>query len=249
MGRRARAERPYGSRRPPTPVLLFLPTFETGHAPVPPEGWHSEGEPYRLYRTLDEAEAAALAPDGQKGWVLVLDPDRLSVCGEEAPTANHIPRAAVLNVDRDGDYWRPGSVGAGGGYVVRRTDDGGVEVLLIFRRGAWDLPKGKLDPGETVQEAAHREVSEEVGVKKKKLTVLEDLGTTVHGYVWAKHNMYAVKTTFWFSMSTEAESFKPEKREGIEKVDWVPWAEAADRLGFETLRRHLASLDPDALGV
>ncbi len=230
-------------------MLLFLPTFETGHAPVPPEGWHAEGEPYRLYRTLDEAEAAALAPDGRKGWVLVLDPDRLTVSGGDAPTTSTIPRAAVLNVDPDGDYWRPGSVGAGGGYVVRRTEAGEVEVLLIFRRGAWDLPKGKLDAGETVKEAAHREVSEEIGVKKKTLTVHEDLGTTVHGYPWHKHGMYAVKTTFWFSMSTTAESFTPEKGEGIEKVDWVPWAEAGERLGFQTLRDHLASLDPDALGV
>ena len=230
-------------------MLLFLPTFETGHAPVPREGWHSEGEPYRLYRTLAEAEAAALAPDGRKGWVLVLDPARLRVAGDAAPTTADIPRGAVLNVDPDGDYWRPGSVGAGGGYVVRRSDAGEVEVLLIFRRGAWDLPKGKLDPGETVREAAHREVSEEVGIKKKTLTVLEDLGTTVHGYAWAKHDMYAIKTTFWFSMSTTAERFTPETREGIEKVDWVPWAEARERLGFDTLRDHLASLDPAALGV
>ena len=152
-------------------------------------------------------------------------------------------------MDPDGDYWRPGSVGAGGGYVVRRTEEGEVEVLLIFRRGAWDLPKGKLDPGETVKEAAHREVSEEIGVKKKELTVLQDLGPTVHGYIWAKHDMYAVKTTFWFSMSTTAEAFEPEEREGIEKVDWVPWDAAAERFGYQTLRDHHAALDPDALGV
>ena len=236
------------ARAPDLPVLLFLPTFETGHDPVPADGWRSEGEPYRLYRTLDEAEAAALAPDGQKGRVLVLDPARLDVRGDGAPTTAVIPREAVLNVDPDGDYWRPGSVAAGGGYVVRRGD-GGVEVLLIFRRGAWDLPKGKLDPGETVQEAAHREVSEEVGIKKKKLAVLADLGTTVHGYAWSRHDIYAVKTTFWFAMSTTAEDFTPEKREGIEAVAWVPWAEAADRLGFETLRAHLRALDPEALGV
>lgn len=230
-------------------MLLFLPTFVTAHSPVPPEGWHSEGEPYRLYRTLEEAEAAALAPDGRKGRVFVLDPAHLSVSDGDAPTASDIPRKAVLNVDPDGDYWRPGSVAAGGGYVVRRTDGGEVEVLLIFRRGAWDLPKGKLDPGETVQEAAHREVSEEVGIELEALTVLANLGTTVHGYVWPKHNMYAVKTTFWFSMSTTAESFEPEEREGIEEVAWVPWTEAPERLGFQTLRDHLTALDPDALGV
>ena len=230
-------------------MLLFLPTFVRAHG-FPDEGWRAEGEPYRLRRTLPEAEADAVAPDGRKGRVLVLDAARLDVAdGGGTPTAHHVPRAAVLNVDPDGDYWRPFAVGAGGGYVVRRTEAGAVEVLLIFRRGVWDLPKGKLDPGETVREAAHREVSEEVGVPLDEITVLEDLGTTVHGYVWPKHEGYAVKTTFWYSMSTTASAFEPEEGEGIEAVAWVPWAEAGARLGFETLREHHAALDPEALGV
>lgn len=230
-------------------MLLFLPTFVRAHG-FPAEGWRAEGEPYRLRRSLPEAEAAAVAPDGRKGRVLVLDPARLDVVGPaDAPSVHTVPREAVLNIDPDGDYWRPFSVGAGGGYVVRRTEAGAVEVLLIFRRGVWDLPKGKLDEGETVREAAHREVAEEVGVAPEAVTVLEDLGTTVHGYVWPKHDGYAVKTTFWFSMATAADAFEPEEREGIEAVAWVPWAEAGDRLGFETLRAHHAALDPEALGV
>ena len=234
----------------PSSVLLFLPTFDRTHDPVPAEGWHTDGEPYRLYTTLADAEAAARAPDGHTGRVLVLDPNRLGRGANAAPPAvAAVPRAAVLNVDPDGDYWRPAPVAAGGGYVVRRDERGGVEALLIFRRGAWDLPKGKLDPGETVREAAHREVCEEVGIKRKKLTVTADLGETVHGYVWPKRDVYAVKTTRWYAMATTAERFKPEKREGIEAVAWVPWAEVADRLGFETLRAHHAALDADALGV
>lgn len=229
-------------------MLLFLPTFVRRHG-FPAEGWRAEGEPFQLQRSLAAAEAAALAPDGRKGRVLVLDPARLDVSGNGTAEVHAIPREAVLNVDPDGDYWRPFSVGAGGGYVVRRTEAGAVEVLLIFRRGVWDLPKGKLDEGETVREAAHREVGEEVGVPLRKISVLKDLGTTVHGYIWPKHEGYAVKTTYWFSMATTASAFEPEEREGIEAVAWVPWAEAADRLGFETLRAHLAALDPEALGV
>ena len=234
-------------------MLLFLPTFDRTHDPVPAEGWHADGEPYRLYETLETAARAARAPDGQTGRVLVLDGARLGRGAQATPPAvAEVPRAAVLNVDPDGDYWRPAPVAAGGGYVVRRGEPdgtGGVEVLLIFRRGAWDLPKGKLDPGETIQEAAHREVCEEVGIKAKKLTVTADLGATVHGYVWPKRDVYAVKTTQWYAMATTAERFKPETREGIEAVAWVPWAEAGDRLGFETLRAHHAALDPEALGV
>lgn len=227
----------------PAPVLLFLPTF----ADLPPDGLRAEAEPFRLARTLDEAEAAARAPDGTRGRVLVLDGAGLDLHGEP-PAAHVIPRRAVLNVDADGDYWPPAPVAAGGGYVVRRQR-GGVDLLLIFRRGAWDLPKGKLDDGETARQAAHRETAEEVGIDRDDVAVLEDLGRTVHGYVWPKREVYAVKTTAWYAMTTTAKTFEPEAREGIEAVAWVPWAEAGRRLGFETLRAHHGSLDPEALGV
>lgn len=226
--------------------MLYLPTFVRDHDPVPADGWHATGEPYRVYPSLAQAEAAALAPGDLTGRVLVLDRRQLVV--REGAVAD-VPRAAVLNVDPDGDYWKPSLIEAGGGYVVRRTEAGEVEVLLIFRRGAWDLPKGKLDPGETIEQCAHREVCEEVGIKKKKLTVTADLGETVHGYVWARREVYAVKTTRWYAMTTTASKFKPEKREGIEAVAFVPWAEAGDRLGFDTLREHLAAIDPETLGV
>ena len=225
--------------------MLYLPTFVRDHDPVPAEGWHATGEPYRIYATLEAAEAAARAPGGLTGRVLVLDDRQLAV--RDGAVAE-VPRAAVLNVDPDGDYWKPVRVEAAGGYVVRRRE-GGVELLLIFRRGAWDIPKGKLDDGESLEACARREVSEEVGVKKKKLAVTADLGETVHGYVWARRGAYAVKTTRWYAMTTTAGKFKPEKREGIEAVAWVPWAEAGERVGFETLREHLAGVDPDALGV
>lgn len=226
-------------------MLLFLPTFVRGHAPVPPEGWRSEGEPFRLYDDLDDAARAAVAPDGQTGRLLVLDPDKLEATGDP-PTTAHVPREAVLNVDPDGDLWRPIPVLAGGGVVVRRGE-AGAEVLLIFRRGAWDLPKGKLDEGETVKEAARREVAEEVGIDEDQLTVTADLGDTVHGYFWPKHERYAIKTTRWYAMTTTAASFEPEEREGIEAVAWVPWAEARARLGYPTLVALLDRLDPEAL--
>ena len=229
--------------------MLFLPTFVTAHDPVPAEGWHADGEPFRLYRRLKDAEAAGVASDGRLARILALDDGALDVRdGADGPETNAVPRAAVLNVDPDGDWWRPALVAAGGGYVVRRGDSG-VEVLLIFRRGAWDLPKGKLDPGETVRDAAVREVSEEVGIDINALTVTADLGTTTHGYIWPKAEAFAVKTTWWYAMTTTATEFEPEEREGIEAVEWAPWAQARERLGYATLREHLGALDPDALGV
>lgn len=226
-------------------MLLFLPTDRFGHAPIPSEGLRAENAPFRPLSTLEAARAAARQPDGRLQRILVLDPDPLELANG---TVDAIPRAAVLNVDPDGDFWRPEPVEAGGGYVVRRTE-AGVDLLLIHRRGVWDLPKGKLDPGETPQEASVREVAEEVGIERATLSVLGGLPSTVHGYIWHKRGVYAVKTTHWYAMTTTAEAFEPEEREGIERVAYVPWAQAARQLGYESLRRHHAGLDPTELGV
>ena len=65
---------------------------------------------------------------------------------------------------------------AGGGLVLNEHN----EALLIFRKGKWDLPKGKLDSGESIAECAVREVKEETGLKD--ITLKEALTTTYHTY-------------------------------------------------------------------
>ena len=67
-------------------------------------------------------------------------------------------------------------VQAAGGMVKNEKN----ETLLIFRRGKWDLPKGKLDKGESLEECAVREVEEETGLKNVKL--VSPLIITYHTY-------------------------------------------------------------------
>lgn len=235
-------------------MLLYLPTFATGRPVVPESGWTAPGEPFQLRASLLAAEADAVAPDGRTGHVLVLDSDALTLTRSDPPAASDIPRRAVLNVDPDDDVWPPLAVDAGGGYVVREAraptpDSDRLEVLMIFRRGVWDLPKGKLDPGESFEHAAVREVSEEVGIPSESIRVVADLGATIHGYVWPRKEAFAVKTTHWYAMTTTAEAFEPEDGEGIEAVAWVPWAEAGRRVGFESLRLHHASVDEASIAL
>jgi 8-oxo-dGTP pyrophosphatase MutT (NUDIX family) len=157
---------------------------------------------------------------------------------------SEVPPEAFLNID---PYRKPKHVEAAGGYVVRAGKDG-PEVLLIFRRGRWDLPKGKLEKGETLEACGLREVREEVGIED--LRMLEPLGTTIHGYVQKKK--YRVKTTHWYLMQTPETEFTPQTDEDIEQVKWMPWRKALRRIGYASLRRHMEQIEPiiyEAAGV
>ena len=128
-------------------------------------------------------------------------------------------------------------VEAAGGYVVKAVGDR-IYVLMIFRRGCWDLPKGKIDPGETPAECAVREVAEETGAED--LAITRGAGMTVHKY--RENGQSIIKTTWWFVMTTSSEEFTPETREQIEQVQWVDWDRARDIVGYENLRQHMDRL-------
>jgi 8-oxo-dGTP pyrophosphatase MutT (NUDIX family) len=103
---------------------------------------------------------------------------------------------------------------AGGGLVKNEND----EILMIFRRGKWDLPKGKLDEGETLEECAKREVEEETGLHQ--LTLIKPLLITYHTYhLFGKHNL---KETHWYLMKAGGnEKLIPQTEEEISEIVWV----------------------------
>lgn len=192
----------------------------------------------RLLGSLEAARREASSDEGD-ARVLVVDASAYPEleAGDNAPA---LPPSAFENLR---PYRPPAPVTAGGGYVLRAEEDGqplpARRLLLIHRRGVWDLPKGKQDPGEDVRACALREVREETGLGE--VQALGALGATVHGYDDEAPDgkpRYAVKTTHWFLMETPEADLTPERAEGIEKATWVPWEEAGARLGYETLRRH-----------
>jgi 8-oxo-dGTP pyrophosphatase MutT (NUDIX family) len=104
---------------------------------------------------------------------------------------------------------------AGGGLVYSEKEE---EILLIFRRGKWDLPKGKLDPNEQIENCALREVEEETGLQNLSLKQL--LQTTYHTY--HQDGNLILKESFWFLMTTPREQIlTPQTEEDIEKCEWV----------------------------
>jgi 8-oxo-dGTP pyrophosphatase MutT (NUDIX family) len=103
---------------------------------------------------------------------------------------------------------------AAGGVVFNAKD----EVLLIYRLKTWDLPKGKIDKGETPEIAAVREIQEETG-----LNVVELGDFICHTYHTYEHKGKRVlKKTHWFMMHTAEEKLTPQYSEDIELAEWRP---------------------------
>jgi len=103
---------------------------------------------------------------------------------------------------------------AAGGVVT--NPEGGV--LLIYRRGKWDLPKGKRDDGESIEDCAEREVIEETGLPE--LVMGGRICETYH--VYAQDGVELLKTTYWYHMDVpKAFGLVPQKEEQILEARWV----------------------------
>lgn len=101
---------------------------------------------------------------------------------------------------------------AAGGFINKGND-----YLFIYRLQKWDLPKGKLDKGETIEHAAIRECEEECAISNLKIE--KQLTSTYHIYQYK--GSYALKQTYWFYMTTDYDQeLIPQTEENIEEVRW-----------------------------
>lgn len=97
--------------------------------------------------------------------------------------------------------------------------------LFIHRNGMWDLPKGKLETGESIEECAVREVAEECGIVEP--TIIKPLTPTFHTYELNAKRI--LKKTYWYVMKSDDNSeLIPQTEEGISEVKWVTTAEAKE---------------------
>ena len=105
-------------------------------------------------------------------------------------------------------------IAAAGGIV--QNEEG--KILFQLRRGKWDLPKGKLEEGETIEECAVREVEEETGLQNIELGEL--VGITSHQYTERGRDID--KETHWFAMKVSgAQQLIPQIEEDILELKWV----------------------------
>jgi 8-oxo-dGTP pyrophosphatase MutT (NUDIX family) len=111
---------------------------------------------------------------------------------------------------------------AAGGLV---TNEAG-EILVFLRHGVWDLPKGKIDPGEVPTEAALREVEEECGITD--LILGQFICHSYHTYQGPKKMV--LKKTWWYHMQSKQSDLVPQAEEGIELVIWEPKGSVQGRI-------------------
>ena len=113
------------------------------------------------------------------------------------------------------------TIKATGGIVTNKKN----QILFIYRKGKWDLPKGKMEKNESKKESALREVIEETGVKKLK--IINFFSTTFH-LIKVKRE-YFLKETHWYTMKTKYDGkLKPQKSEGIISAKWKTFDEALE---------------------
>jgi len=112
-------------------------------------------------------------------------------------------------------------IDAGGG-IVENTEG---KIILIYRNGIWDLPKGKKEPDEPIEITALREVKEEVGLNE--LEPIEFIDFSYH--IYRLHDEWVLKKTAWYTMKAKGqESLTPQAIEGIEKAIWINIREISD---------------------
>jgi 8-oxo-dGTP pyrophosphatase MutT (NUDIX family) len=127
---------------------------------------------------------------------------------------------------------------AAGGLIHTKDDD----LLLIFRRGKWDLPKGKLDDGEDLEACAVREVNEETGLENVKIE--KPLCITYHTYY--QEGKHILKESHWFLMKAKKQTnLLPQSEENIDKCEWVP----IGQLSIYMENTHASILDVVNAGV
>lgn len=99
------------------------------------------------------------------------------------------------------------------------------EVLLMFKRGKWDMPKGRIENIQTKEECALREVHEETGLDISKLSITGKLVSTWH--TTSHGGIKYLKKTHWYLMQYDCEnsSTAPQVEEGIIECRWVPLSE------------------------
>ena len=132
-------------------------------------------------------------------------------------------------------------VQAAGGAVTRNARDGTLEVLVVHRPryDDWSLPKGKLEPGESFEEAARREIEEETGVQV-------ELGAALPTTDYVDRHGRPKVVHYWRMTPVGETAWQP--NDEVDETRWITVAEAGTLLSYEHDRRLVAAVGDSAPG-
>jgi 8-oxo-dGTP pyrophosphatase MutT (NUDIX family) len=170
-----------------------------------------------LFTTADKP-----APALEKGTSVVVSQGKMDTVHIESAINNGAKKIRLVCQDPD-KSWKAFTsqfefVQAAGGFVINKAG----EALFIFRLEKWDLPKGKVEKGENLEQAAIREVEEECSIGN--LILENPLCTTWHTYMQNGEPM--LKATAWYVMKYEGDEVpSPQTKEGITDVRWLSLAD------------------------
>ncbi|HXX40132.1 MAG TPA: NUDIX hydrolase [bacterium] len=146
-----------------------------------------------------------------------------------------------------------------GGVVFRRSAPAqrgnGYRILLLqHETGKWMLPKGTIEPGETPEAVARREVAEETGIHNVR--IVSDLGEERYTFFWKAEDTYYDKTVHYYLMEfLGGEEASPQREEGFVRCEWVTPDDALDRIKYKETRQvvrraqeMLTRVSPEAAG-
>ncbi len=123
------------------------------------------------------------------------------------------------------------------GGIVQNADK---ELLFIFRRGKWDLPKGKMEKNESAEICAEREIEEETGVTKLKLK--KKIGDTYH--IYDDFGKHFLKVSHWYYFTCpNKQTLAPQTEEDITEATWIKTKDIKKPVGntYATIKDILAN--------
>ena len=126
-------------------------------------------------------------------------------------------------------------VSAGG--VVVRPGAAGWGACLIGVGGSWSLPKGIVEAGESPEQAALREISEEVGIPLDRLRLGAPLPASEYAY--RRQGRLVLKRVDHFLVEVDAGTEAAPQASEVDEVAWAPLAEAPSRVTYRDLRAAL----------
>lgn len=134
-----------------------------------------------------------------------------------------------------------GAVQAAGGVITRSRADGALEFLVVHRPryDDWSLPKGKVEPGESLEETARREIEEETGLQV-------ELGAELPTSEYVDRHGRPKVVHYWRMTPVGASTWFP--NDEVDETRWITASETATLLTYEHDRRLVAAVDEIARG-